>query len=56
MTKTEHLILNRLEEVIEYPLHLFWDIESVILSLKNVVGFRGNQRLPFRLNGCQIRS
>ena len=49
----EYLILDCLKKVIEDTLHLFRDIGLVVLGLKNLVRFRRNQRLPFRLGECQ---
>lgn len=42
------LILDCLEEIIEYTLHLFWNINILTLGLGGVVALRGDQRLPFQ--------
>ena len=49
-TDAGYLILDCLEEVIEYTLHIFWNISFLILGLGNVVCFLGDQRLPFQSN------
>ena len=46
----KYLILDCLEEIVEYTLHLFRDISFFILGLKHVVCFRGDQGLPFQPN------